>query len=71
MKKKITIEGMHCASCVANIERSLKKISGIRDVSVSLITHKAIIDTDDKILVSDENIREAIKRVGYKPIKIE
>ncbi|MBS3081350.1 heavy-metal-associated domain-containing protein, partial [Candidatus Pacearchaeota archaeon] len=27
MKKiKLTIEGMHCASCAGNIERSLKKV---------------------------------------------
>jgi P-type Cu+ transporter len=70
-KKKITIEGMHCASCIANVERSLKKIPGVKEVSVSLITHKAIIEIDDKVSVKDEQLKDAIKKVGYKPINIE
>ena len=49
MKKKITIEGMHCASCSSNVERSLKKISGIKEVSISLMTKKAIIETENQI----------------------
>ena len=70
-KKKITIEGMHCASCIANVERSLKKISGVKEVNVSLITHRAIVEIDEKVNVKDEQLKEAIARVGYKPIKIE
>jgi Cu+-exporting ATPase len=69
MKKKITIEGMHCASCSSNIERSLKKIPGIKEVSISLITKKAIIETDENVL--DEELKKAISRAGYKTISIE
>ncbi|HLC78239.1 MAG TPA: cation transporter, partial [Candidatus Nanoarchaeia archaeon] len=37
MKKlKLTIEGMHCASCATNIEKSLKKVPGVKEVSVSV-----------------------------------
>jgi Cu+-exporting ATPase len=69
MKKKITIEGMHCASCSSNIERSLKKIPGIKEVSISLITKKAIIETEEK--VSNEDIKKAVTRAGYKVISID
>jgi P-type Cu+ transporter len=69
MKKKITIDGMHCASCSSNIERSLKKLPGIKEVSISLITKKAIIEIDDK--VSDEDLKKAVTRAGYKVISIE
>ena len=64
MKKKILIEGMHCASCASNIERSLKKISGIKEVSISMMTNKAIVEFDKNI--SDEELINAVKRVGYK-----
>ncbi|MFA5953236.1 MAG: heavy metal-associated domain-containing protein [Candidatus Pacearchaeota archaeon] len=64
MKKKILIEGMHCASCASNIERSLKKISGIKEVSISLVTNKAIVEFDKN--VSDEELINAVKRAGYK-----
>lgn len=69
MKKKITIDGMHCASCSSNVERSLRKLPGIKEVSISLMTKKAIIETDGK--VSDEDLKMAVSRAGYKTISIE
>jgi len=69
MKKKILVEGMHCASCAGNIERSLKKIPGVKDVGVSMITRKAIIECDEK--VKDEDLKHAVKRAGYNAIEIE
>lgn len=69
MKKNISIEGMQCASCSSNVERSLRKVPGIKDVSMSLMTKKAIIETDGK--VSDEDLKMAVSRAGYKAISIE
>lgn len=69
MKKKITIDGMHCASCSSNVERSLRKIPGIKEVSISLITKKAIIETEKEI--SDADLKNAVARAGYKTILIE
>ena len=70
MKKlKIKIEGMHCASCAANIERSLRKVPGVKEVSVSLMIKKGMVSAEDK--VSDEDIKKAISRAGYNAIEIE
>ena len=70
MKKlKITIERMHCASCSSNIERSLKKVSGIKEVSISLMLKKGTIEADDS--VSEEEIRKAVSKAGYRVSKIE
>ena len=70
MKKlKITIEGMHCAPCSSNIERSLKKVSGIKEVSISLMLKKGTIEADDS--VSEEEIRKAVSKAGYRVSKIE
>ena len=60
---------MHCASCASNIERSLKKIKGVKSVNVSLMTRKAIVDVDST--VKDDDLKKAISRTGYKLIKIE
>jgi len=66
---KLTIEGMHCSSCVSNIERILKKVPGVKEVSISLMLKRGNIETEDN--VTEEEIRKAISKVGYKVTKIE
>jgi P-type Cu+ transporter len=69
MKKKISIEGMHCASCASNAERSLKKVKGVDEANVSVMTNKAIIEVDER--VPEEELKKAISRAGYKAISVE
>lgn len=70
MKKvKVTIEGMHCSSCAGNIERSVKKVPGVKAVSVSLMTRKGIVEAEDS--VTEEDLKKAVTRTGYKIVKIE
>ena len=70
MKKlKLTIQGMHCASCASNIEKSLKKVSGVKEASVSLMLKKGTVEADDN--VSEEEIKKAVARAGYKVLKVE
>jgi len=72
MKKlKLTIEGMHCASCATNIEKSLKKVPGVKEVSVSVLTNKGFIDCDDA--VSEDALKKAVSAAGtrYKLLKAE
>lgn len=70
MKKiKILIDGMHCASCAGNVERSLKKISGVKEVNVSVIGKKAFVEIDEK--TNKEELKKAVERVGYKVSSIE
>ncbi len=71
MKKKILVEGMHCASCASNIERSLKKVPGVSNSSVSMVTRKAIVELDDNAKTSDEELKKAVARAGYKAVSIE
>ena len=70
MKKfKITISGMHCASCAGNVERSLRKIQGVKNVSVSLMTNKSIVETEDN--VSEDELKKAVARTGYKAVEVQ
>jgi copper chaperone CopZ len=69
MKKiKLEISGMHCASCAANLERSFKKVQGIKDVKVSLLLKKAILECEEN--VEKEELIKAVKRAGYIVDKI-
>jgi P-type Cu+ transporter len=69
IKYKLNIEGIHCASCAGNIERSLKKIPGVKEVNVSVIGKKAFVEADEK--VPKEELTKAVARAGYKTISIE
>lgn len=70
MKKiKITIGGMHCSGCAANVERIVKKIKGVKDVSVSLMINKCFIEMETETSIGD--IKKAIEKLGYKVVNIE
>jgi P-type Cu+ transporter len=60
---KLSITGMHCASCAGNVEKGLKKVKGVKEVSVSVMTNKAIIQVEDD--VKEEDLKDAINEVGY------
>jgi Cu+-exporting ATPase len=64
------IVGMHCASCVALNEGSLKKIKGVKDASVNFGTHSATVEFDES-LVSEKSLHEAVIKNGYKVLTEE
>lgn len=63
-KVSISIGNMSCVMCARKITESLKRIEGIREVSVDLSLGKADIEYDDKT-VSLSVIRETIEKLGY------
>ena len=69
MKKKLSISGMHCGSCAGNITRALKKVSGVKEVSVSAVTNKAFVEADEK--VNEDEMKKAVAKAGYKVVSIE
>jgi Cu+-exporting ATPase len=65
--EKVTfpVEGMTCASCVARVEKSIKKIEGIKNVSVNLATEKATFEFEEgKVNVKD--VADMVEKAGYK-----
>ncbi|HIH25239.1 heavy-metal-associated domain-containing protein [Candidatus Woesearchaeota archaeon] len=70
MKKiVIYIQGMHCASCASNIEKSLSKINGIKNIRVNVIMKKGYAEIEDN--VKEEDIKNAVKKAGYTATKLE
>lgn len=59
------IVGMHCASCVARNEKSLKKVKGVKDASVNFGTHSATVEYDET-QVSEKTLYDAVVKNGYK-----
>ncbi len=66
--RTVSIKGMHCASCVRLIEKSLGKIEGVIAANVNLATEKAAI-TFDPGKVDDARISSAVSDVGYEVLK--
>lgn len=60
----IGITGMHCASCVATVEKALKKVEGVSSAVVNFASEKAYVDFDPD-QVAQEELREAIEKTGY------
>ncbi len=58
------LQGMHCASCVARIERSLKKVPGVEEAAVNLATNRASV-TFDPAQVSPGALIAAVEKAGY------
>lgn len=62
--KKISISGMHCASCEILIGKEIKKISGVSDVQISHKTGIANISYTNSP-PSDDALSDAVKNAGY------
>ncbi len=60
----LDLQGMHCASCVGRIERSLKKIAGVEEANVNLATNRARV-TYDPALASPVALIAAVEKAGY------
>ncbi|MBO5334512.1 MAG: heavy metal translocating P-type ATPase [Clostridia bacterium] len=64
MKEKYSIFGMTCSACSAGIERTVKKLNGIRFVEVSLMGESMLVEYDEGE-VSAEQICKAVEGLGY------
>jgi len=63
-KVVVGVTGMHCASCVASVEKALKNVKGVSSVVVNLATEKAYVDLDPE-QVTKQDLKKAIENVGY------
>lgn len=59
MRKIYELDELDCAACGAKMEAAIAKIDGVEAVSVSFITQKLTIETDD--LRHDKIMKEAVK----------
>jgi len=64
-KTILKILGMHCASCVANIENALKKEEGIKSANVNFASEKLYLEFDS-VEISIARIQKIIEKLGYQ-----
>ena len=58
------IKGMHCASCASIIEKTLKKVDGVKDVQVNYGTETAKL-TFDEAKTNPEHLSQKVEHLGY------
>ena len=62
---EIPVIGMHCAACVARIEKRLSSMEGVISANVNLATARASVDYDPSI-TDIHKLRDAIVDLGYE-----
>lgn len=64
-RRSFPVVGMMCAACSANVERRLRQLNGVSDVSVSLPGRSAMVDFDPAVVTPDD-MRQAVAAAGYE-----
>ncbi len=64
MKTKFDITGMTCAACSAHVEKAVRRIDGVSDVTVSLMTNSMTVEYDLS-KCSEEMICTCVIDAGY------
>lgn len=64
MKEKFDVTGMTCSACSSRVEKCVRKLEGVKEVSVNLLTNSMQVEYDDEIL-KEQGIIEAVVHAGY------
>ena len=64
-KQELQIKGMHCTSCALNIENKLKKVEGLKNVSVNFANEKAYFEG------SVSKATKIINELGYNVTSVK
>ncbi len=62
--QKYTVTGMTCSACSAHVEKSVRKIQGMNEVTVNLLTNSMQVSYDEA-LCNEQMIIEAVEKAGY------
>jgi len=61
---EFSVGGMTCASCVARVEKMLRRVPGVDSVAVNLATERATVHASQT--VTDDQLVAAITKAGYE-----
>lgn len=64
VKHKFNVTGMSCAACSARVEKAVRPIAGVGEVSVNLLKNSMVVEFESDA-ASDEQICRAVEAAGY------
>ena len=72
----LAISGMHCAGCVARVEKVLRSLPGVQEAQVNLATETATLHYEsdtvrlDQVVAADVDLAAALDADGPFPIAL-
>jgi Cu+-exporting ATPase len=66
----VHVSGMACASCANTVEKSVKKLPGVKDAAVNLVSARAKVVYDPSVTGISE-IKNVIEKSGFGVSKVE
>ncbi|MCR4561646.1 MAG: heavy metal translocating P-type ATPase [Bacilli bacterium] len=61
--EKYLVSGMTCAACSAHVDKAVRGLEGVKEVSVNLLTNSMLVTYDSPC--TSEKISEAVSKAGY------
>ena len=66
----LAVEGMTCGACTSAVEGGFKDVAGIKSISISLLSERAVVEHDSSA-ISPEAIAEIIEDRGFGATVLE
>lgn len=63
-KQKYAVTGMTCSACSSHVDKSVRKLPGMGDVTVNLLTNSMQVSFDENVC-DESKIVEAVEKAGY------
>lgn len=64
MEQKFSVTGMTCSSCSASVEKSVRKLEGVKSANVNLLSNSMLVQYNEGILDNNKIIK-AVVDAGY------
>ena len=64
MKEKYNVTGMTCSACSSRVDQCVRKLDGVKEVNVNLLTNSMSVIYDEAVIQSD-TIVSAVVAAGY------
>jgi len=62
-KLEVGVEGMTCGGCARSVDRALRKLDGVVNVTVDLEGRRAQVDAERPL--DEASIRESVGKLGF------
>ncbi|MDX4026264.1 heavy metal translocating P-type ATPase [Aliarcobacter skirrowii] len=63
--RKFDIKGMTCSACSNAVDRSVKKLQGVKELNVNLLNNSMLVKYEESLL-DDEKIIKSVENAGYE-----